>query len=187
MRIIFLPYRSMKYPLLMALLMATSLSIGCHSTSKNIALTKLWLVRQKSKDKQDSLVTYTPPSKPYKLKSHPELDALWWNNKSKSSISYLSNCSSNSQALQEIQEETLSQIKKYKLLDIKKGKRSIYTVVQIHHPDQKKTIAALYIFQKKTCFYILNLITESQQAFNKQRVIFDQFIKTFTVKNSSKR
>ena len=167
--------------LLVALSSALAIEVGCASARKATSL-KFKFLKAKSlaKDTSAKNVIYTPPPKPYRKQSHPELDALWWNNKNKSSISYLSSCSKESvQSLTEIQRQTLSQLENYRTLVNKRGKKSLYTIVEIKDQDNKKTMFALYTFKKQRCFYTLNLIAQSIKTFKAEQKVFDKFIQDF--------
>ena len=74
-------------------------------------------------DKKADELKYSPPPSPYKRQEHPVLDALWWNPKSKSSISYFSSCSKTHRTLEDFQRGSFPENGKYKLLKNFKSKK----------------------------------------------------------------
>ena len=106
------------------------------------------------------------------------MDALWWNKESKNSISYFSSCSKYQKNLEEIQKETLSELPGYRLLQTKKEKDVLYSVVEVLGEDYK-TINAMHIFRKGNCFYILNFVASSKESFQKEEPLFKKFTHQF--------
>ncbi len=146
------------------------------SSLKKLAFLRL---AKRAKDKKATQVKFWSPPLPYKQQTHPQLDALWWNQKTNNSLSYFSNCSKNLQSLKDIELGTLSEIENYKIIKTQKTKDHIYSVIKIYHSNGEQTRSGMYTLKKGNCFYILNFIASSAKSFNKELPIFQKFIKGF--------
>ena len=133
-----------------------------------------------AKDSKARKVTYNPPPFPYKLEKSQKLDKLWRNVKDQSSISYFSSCSEINQdlSLEEIQQNILSEVPRWKLLNIKSSSQFLQSHFQIIG-ENHETINSIYIFKSYSCFFVLNFVTSSPDVFKKNEPVFKNFIKGF--------
>ena len=166
----------LRYCILLGCIIFTS--THCSSLKKSA----FQIILKRSKDQQASQVKFWPPPPPYQQQKHPQLDVLWWNQKTSSSLSYFSNCSKQITTLKDIERGTLSEIESYKLIKTRITKNYIYSVIKIHHPDGEQTMSGMHTLKKGNCFYILNLISNSEKSFKKELPIFQKFIAGFQPK-----
>ncbi|MGI9549479.1 MAG: hypothetical protein ACR2M7_05875 [Bdellovibrionales bacterium] len=134
---------------------------------------------KKAKDKKDNSVEFWSPPSPYQRQKHDILDVLWWNPKTKSSLSYFSNCSKHQLSLKQIEAETLSDIYKYERIKTQKTKNSILSEIKIYHLDGHITFSGIKTLKKRNCFYIINFITQSKKSFKKEFPVFKKFMERF--------
>lgn len=132
-------------------------------------------------DKKAEEVKYIPPPYPYEKQKHPILDALWWNPKSRNSISYFSSCSKTEKTLNDFQMASFPENTPYKFVKRLKSKKSLYSVLEISHPHQK-TYSGIYTVKKGKCCFNINFVASSQSSFNAEESIFKAFIKDFQPK-----
>jgi len=137
---------------------------------------------QKNKDQQSSHIQLSAPPSPYTKQAHPTLDELWWNPKTKNSLSYFSNCSKNTLSLKEIEQGTLADLESYRIIKTDKAKTYRYSVIKINYSDGTHTRSGIYTLKDKNCFYILNFVANSAQSFKTDLPIFLKFIKDFKPK-----
>ena len=149
-------------------------SISCSSIKKKASNFYLSGFQDKKADK----VKYLPPPYPYKKQGHPVLDALWWNPKSKSSISYFSSCSTAHKTLEDFQRSSFPEDGEYKLLENFKTKRNLYSVLEIFGTNQK-TYSGIYTLKKGKCYFNINLVAGSKTDFEAEEPVFKTFIKGF--------
>ncbi len=129
-------------------------------------------------DKKAEAVRYNPPPYPYKSQQHPVLDALWWNPQTRNSISYFSSCSKAKKSLENFQKASFPEDVKYKILKSLKSKKRLYSVLEISNTNQK-TYSGIYTMQKGECYFNINFVSGSQEAFKKGEVVFKTFIQGF--------
>ena len=162
-------------------LLLVLITVGCGTLKKKIAQYKI----QSISDKADDRVSYLPPSSSFQKQASENLDALWFNPKTKSSISYFSNCSkvSPKQSAQEIEKDILSALEGMSILKTKLKNKGRYTSFQIKAGKNQTHKGSIFIRKNKSCFYVLNFMTNSASIFEKETRIFNQFIKTFQIPN----
>ena len=117
-----------------------------------------------------------PPS--YQKQAHPDLDALWWNEELKSSISYFSSCSTLPKSLEEFQSSTYPP--KHKRIQFSKEFGALYSVLEASHSNRGKTYMAVYTVQKKNCYFNINLVAGSLSSFKAEEPLFKEFIKSLS-------
>ena len=148
--------------------------VACSSIKKNLVSSYL----SQFKDQKMEEVKYLSPPAPYQKKNHSILDALWWNPETRSSISYFSSCSKISKALEEFQKDSFPQTSNYKTLKTIRLKKSLYSLLEISHLDQK-TYSGIHTIKKGNCYFNINLVSNSRASFKKENPTFKTFIKSF--------
>ena len=149
--------------------------VACSSVKKKVLKSYLGSFQ----DKKAGELKYSPPPSPYKRQKHPVLDALWWNPKSKSFISYFSSCSKAHRTLEEFQRGSFPQDGKYKLLRNFKSKRGLYSILEMYDTNKKTTYSGIYTIKKGKCYFNINFVAGSQASFDVEEPVFKTFIKNF--------
>ena len=139
---------------------------------------KAYLSRFQDKKAERVYLKQLPSS--YQKQAHPHLDALWWNEDLKSSISYFSSCSKRPKNLQEFQISTYPP--QYKRIQFSKKSGALYSVLEVPQLNNKKTYMAVYTVQKKNCYFNLNLVAGSLSFFKSEEPLFKEFIKSLSYK-----
>lgn len=148
--------------------------IACSSIKK----TALSFYLKGFQDKKAEEVSYISPPYPYEKQKHPVLDALWWNPRSRNSISYFSSCSKTEKTLDDFQMASFPENAVYKFLKRLKSKKSLYSILEISYPHQK-TYSGIYTFKKGRCCFNINFVASSQTSFHEEESVFKAFIKNF--------
>lgn len=150
--------------------------ISCSYLQKQFVRFRLSSVAEKPAQK----VRFTAPPSPYKLEKAENLDKFWRHKEDHSSISYFSSCSKEKRqlSLQDIQEDVLSEVPEWEILDTKLSPQTLQSHVQIKG-ENYKSIGSIYIFQKGNCFFVLNFVAGSLAVFKKNKPLFENFIKSF--------
>ena len=134
----------------------------------------------KYKDKQAEQVHFEQLPTAYHQQAHPTLDALWWNDGLKTSISYFSSCSKLPKNLESFQTSTYPPT--YMRIQFSKMADSLYSVLEVSQSQNNKTYMAIYTTQKKNCYFNINLVAGSLSAFKKEEPLFKKFIESFNYK-----
>ena len=123
--------------------------VSCSYLGKRVFKFKL----SRLKDTRADKVFFSPPPFPYKEEMSQKLDKLWKNTEDQSSISYFSSCTKINEnlSLQEIQQNVLSGLPQWKLLNTESSSRFLRSRFQVIGADYK-TINSIYIFKIKTVF-----------------------------------
>ena len=131
-------------------------------------------------DKKAEQVQFEELPPDYSQQAHPTLDALWWNDSLKTSISYFSSCSKALKNLEGFQ--TSSYPLRYKRIHFFRTDNSLYSVLEVPQARNQKTYMAIYTIQKKHCYFNINLVAGSLFSFEKAEPLFKKFIKSFNYK-----
>ena len=153
---------------ILSLLLSLFVVTSCATIKKMVFKSRLEAVKEKPAED----VSFKPPQN-YELKEHEELDALFWNEDQKSSISYFSNCSKVEKSLEEFQKSSFPE--NAKIRNQKKEKNQIYTILE----NKDQTYIAISSFKKKDCLFNLNLVTPDRETLIKEEATFKAFIKSF--------
>jgi len=139
------------------------------------------------KDQKAENVRFTPPLSPYQPVFKKGMDASWYNQKNKHSISFFSNCVPYDKwnSLHQFQKEILSELKNFHIF---KTKKTIHQKMTAHHL-WLKTLSAknstssqnmeLFLFQNKNCFYVLISLTKMETKNMTSTQEFQNFIQGF--------
>ena len=152
------------------------ISVSCSYLGKKVFQFRL----SRLKDTKAEKVSFSPPPFPYKEEKSQKLDKLWKNTEDQSSISYFSSCSKTNENLsfQDIQQNVLSGLSQWKLLNTKSAHRFLQSRFQVMGADYK-TLNSIYIFRSKNCFFVLNFVAGDKKIFKKNESLFENFIKGF--------
>ena len=150
--------------------------LGCSYLKKKALSAYL----DKYKDKKAMQVYFEKLPSAYHRQDHPALDALWWNDNLKTSISYFSSCSKLLKNLESFQVSTYPPT--YKRTQFSKEADSLYSVLELSQSQKSKTYMAIYTTQKKNCYFNINLVAGSLSAFQKEEPLFKKFINSFNYK-----
>ena len=150
------------------------ISISCSSIKKKA----LNFYLKSFQDQKADEIKYLPPPYSYKKQKHPVLDALWWDPKSKSSISYFSSCSTIHKTLEDFQKSSFPEAGEYKLLESFKTKKNLYSILEIFGTNQK-TYSGVYTVKKGKCYFNINFVAGSKANFEAGEPVFKAFIKSF--------
>ena len=136
-------------------------------------------------------VIYQAPSSPYQYVKKKSWDAFWSHPQYKHSIAFFSNCSRSVTLtdLVQLKKEILGDLKNFKVTYKKKqwhNKEPAYYLKLVESKkatsSTKKLTMELFIFKKRTCFYVLNLLASANASGTDQaRKVFQEFIKEFRV------
>ena len=148
---------------------------SCTTAQKIILGYKL----KQGRDQKSRKITYQPPPPPFQLQKSEELDALWVNPNTQSSISYFSSCPKiGLPSLREIERDVLSEVENHQILQTQQTKNTRRTKVQISDSGGK-TLNSIYTFKTNECFYILNFVSRSRENFKKDEPVFQKFTARF--------
>lgn len=150
--------------------------VSCSYLKKQVFQFKL----SRLKDTRADKVFFLPPPLPYNEEASQKLDKLWKNTEDQSSISYFSSCTKINEnlSLQEIQQNVLSGLPEWKLLNTESSSHFLKSRFQVIGADYK-TINSIYIFKNKNCFFVLNFVAGNKRIFEKNEQLFKGFIKGF--------
>lgn len=149
-------------------------SISCSSLKKRA----FGFYLKKFHDKQAKNMALSPPPLPYERQDHPVLDAMWWNPRSESSISYFSSCSKIQKTLEEFQKSAFPQNSRYKILKTVLSKDGLYSILEIRQSAQK-TYTGVHTVKKGSCWFNINLVAPSRSSFEGEERVFKKFIRDF--------
>ena len=129
------------------------------------------------RDRRAKNVRFSPPPSPYERRDHPDLDALWWDPATRSSLSYFSNCSQTPQTWETFQKASFPAPATVRLIESRHSSKGLYSLVEISLSGQK-TKSAVFTTGKADCLFNLNLVAPPAH-FEKQRLVFESFIQNF--------
>ena len=150
--------------------------VSCSTVKKFVINYKL----REARDTKSEKVTYSPPPLPFKKQDNKLLDAFWWNDKTKNSISYFSSCPKSGlhTSLKEIERGVLSEVGHYKIIKTVEKKNTRHTQVQVS-TSEGNIQNSIYMIKATRCFYILNFVASSLKNFKKDKPVFKRFISSF--------
>ena len=164
----------MKKIFCLSLVVGAFFLISCSSVKKQAV--SLYLDRLK--DKKAENVRFEPLPLTYKRKDHAVLDALWWNEDLKTSISYFSSCSKALKNLENFQ--TSAYPSGYKRIRVSKKPNSLYSVLEVSQSQSSaKAVMAVYTTRIRDCYFNINLVAGSLSSFEKEEALFKKIIKNF--------
>ena len=149
---------------------------GCSYLKKRAFNTYL----KQFQDKKADSVHFNKLPSSYKRQNHPALDALWWNDSLKTSISYFSSCSDLPKSLETFQTSTYPP--KYNRIQFSKTKDSLYSILELSQAQKDKVYMAIYTTQRKQCYFNVNLVANTFSSFKKEEPLFKKFIKSLNYK-----
>ena len=157
-----------------ALLIAAFFLLPACSSLKRSAV-EAWMGG--ARDRQAQKVRFAPPAPPYEKRPHGDLDALWWNPKAQSSLSYFSSCSSAPRSWEAFQKASLPVGEGVRLIKSERRDKGLYSLIEISSAGQKSQ-SAVYTTGKGSCLFNLNLVSPPAH-FEEQLVLFEAFIQNF--------
>ena len=128
-------------------------------------------------DKKAERVYFKSLPSLYKKQEHSYLDALWWNDRTGTSISYFSSCSKVPKDLESFQTSTYPL--KRKRVQFSKTDNGIYSVLEVLSSPKDKVYMAIYTTQKEKCYFNINLVANSLSSFEQEEPVFKKFIESF--------
>ena len=135
---------------------------------------------KQGRDQKSRKAAYQPPPPPFQFQKSENLDALWWNPKTQSSISYFSSCPKTGlPSLKEIERGVLSEVENYQILQTQQTKNTRRTKIQISDSGGGKTLNSIHTLKTSGCFYILNFVSGSRENFKKDEPVFQKFTARF--------
>ena len=152
------------------------LFVSCTTVKKAVIKYKL----NEARDRTSEQVTYSPPPPPFQKQEDEHLDAFWWNETTKNSISYFSSCPKNNLpvSLKEIERGILLEITNAEIIKTVEKKNTRYTEIQAP-ANEGEIRTGIYIIKTSKCFYVLNFVANSPKSFKKDEPVFQKFISGF--------
>ncbi len=144
-----------------------------------------WVALQKQSSAKG--VSFKPPSAPYQKIKKKDWDAFWINPKNQAQLGFFSNCSQSIgfASLPQLQKELISELENFRLVSqtLKTHQKQAARLLKLKKRGtlKKNITIEFFLFKKRNCFYVLNLLTAQKNPSPESHSVFLKFIKEFRI------